>query len=134
MAGFLLIGVSLIGYKINSGLNEPGEAFHVEHNLMEPGFILLRSEVSPDNKHQFFEYQFDNGGFGYSRVFWSVIENDSTVSGLENGLLPDGYRILKWSDNSELLIEKWTPYYYMDKKVGLKSGELINGVQLLLEQ
>jgi hypothetical protein len=132
IGGIILIGVLILGYKINSDLNSLEEAFHSEHNLKDSSFVLLKSKVSPNNEFQFFEYQFDNGGFGYSRVFWSVIKNDSTILGLETGLLPDGYKALEWTANNELVIEKWEPYYYKDEEVELKSGDLINGVKLKL--
>ncbi len=119
IGGIILIGVLILGYNINSDLNELEEAFHSEHNLKDSSFVLLKSQISPNKKFQFFEYQFDNGGFGYSRVFWSVIKNDSTVYELENGLLPDGYKAIAWTFDNELLIEKWEPYYYKDKEVKL---------------
>lgn len=113
IGGIILIGVLILGYKIVSDLNDLEEAFHSEHNLKDSSFVLLKSQISPNKKFQFFEYQFDNGGFGYSRVFWSVIKNDSTITALGKGLLPDGYKVLEWTDDNELLIEKWEPYYYV---------------------
>ncbi|NQX83005.1 MAG: hypothetical protein HRT66_13575 [Flavobacteriaceae bacterium] len=130
IGGFILIGVFILGYKIDSDLNELEEAFQTEHNLKDSSFVLLKSQVSPNKKFQFFEYQFDNGGFGYSRVFWSVIKNDSTIFKLEKGLLPDGYKAIEWIDGNELLIEKWEPYYYKNEEVELKSGDFFNGVKL----
>lgn len=133
IGGFILIGVLVLGYKINSDLNELKEAFYSEHNLKDSSFVLLKSQVSPNKKFQFFEYQFNNGGFGYSRVFWSVIKNDSTIFKLEKGLLPDGYKAIEWADGNELLIEKWEPYYHKDEEVELKFGDLVNGVKLKLK-
>lgn len=134
IGGILLIDVLILGYKINSDFNELEDAFHSEHNLKDSSFVLLKSQTSPNNNFQFFEYHFDNGGFGYSRVFWSVIRNDSTKFELEKGLLPDGYKALEWTDGNELLIKKWEPYYYKDEEIELKSGDLINEVKLKLKK
>ena len=127
-----MIGAFIAGYKINSDLNKLDKIFQIEHNLDHSSFILLKSEVSPNQEHQFFEYQFDNGGFGYSRVFWSVIKNDSTARDLENGILPDGYIAIEWTNDNQLVIEKWEPYYFKDPAIELKSGDTINRVMLKL--
>ncbi|MEZ4757746.1 MAG: hypothetical protein R2817_13030 [Flavobacteriales bacterium] len=134
VGGIILIGVLVLGYKITSDINEIEEAFHSEHNLKDSSFVLLKSQISPNAKFQFFEYQFDNGGFGYSRVFWSVIRNDSTIVELENGLLPDGYKAIEWTDDNELLIEKWDPYYYKDEEVELTDNSTINEVKVKLKK
>lgn len=130
IGGIVLIGVLVGGYKVVSDLNILEEAFHFEHNLKGSSFVLIKSQISPNKKFQFFEYQFDNGAFGYSRVFWSVIKNDSTIMALGKGLLPDGYKILEWTDDNELLIEKWEPYYYKDKEVELTDDSTINEVKI----
>ncbi|MFA7327657.1 MAG: hypothetical protein WC121_13390 [Candidatus Kapaibacterium sp.] len=130
----ILIGVLILGYKINSSLNEFVEAFHSEHNLKDSSFVLLDSQVSPNKKFKFFKYQFDNGGFGYSRVFWSVIRNDTTLNKIEHGLLPDGYKAIEWTDDNELIIEKWEPYYYKDKEVELTDRNTINNVKIKLRK
>ncbi len=123
ISGFIIIGALILVFQLNS---------HSGNNLKDSDFVLLKSQVSPNKEFQFYEYQFDNGGFGYSRVYWAVIENDSNIFELDDGLLPDGYRIVGWTDNSELLIEKWEPYYYKDTVVDLESGNLFNGVKLIL--
>ncbi len=129
-----LITIFGIGIKINADLNELAEAFHSEHNLKDENFNLLKVQISPNKKFKFFEYQFDNGGFGYSRTFWSVVGNDSTKHNLEKGILPDGYRALDWTNDNELIIEKWKPYYFINEAFELKSGDLINGVKLKLKK
>ncbi len=134
IGGIILIGVLILGYKITSDLNELEDALHSEHNLKDSSFVLLKSQISPNTKFQFFEYQFDNGGFGYSRVFWSVIKNDSTIVALEKGLLPDGYKAIEWTDDNELLIEKWEPYYYKDEDVELTDNSTINEVKIKLKK
>ena len=107
--GIILIGI--IGIKINSDFNDLEEAFNSEHTLNQPNLNILSESISPDKKYRFYEYQFDNGGFGYSRVFWSVIKNDENKNDLEKGLIPNGYKIIEWNNNSELILKKWKTYY-----------------------
>lgn len=130
----ILIGVLLLGYKINSDLNELSEVFHSKHNLKDPSLVHLDSKISPNKRFKFVEYRFDNGGFGYSRVFWSVIKNDPTINNIENGLLPDGYKAIEWTDDNELVIEKWEPYYYKDKEVELTDKNTINNIKIKLRK
>lgn len=119
---------------LNSDLNEISQAFHSEHSLSDPNIVPLRTVKAPNGKHEFYEYQFDNGGFGYSRVFWSVKTNDSTSVNLEKGLLPESYKIVDWTESNELLITKWTPYYTVDEEIELSDGDEINGVTIKLKK
>lgn len=132
IGSIVLIAILIFAYMINSNLNKLENAFHPEHNLDDSSFILLKEDLSPNEEFKFFEYQFDNGGFGYSRVFWSVIENDPNIRGLENGILPDGYKAIEWTSGNELVVEIWEPYYYKDQEMGLNSGDILNGVKLKL--
>jgi hypothetical protein len=129
--GIILIGIVGIGIKINSDLNKIVEAFHSEHSLKDADFVLISDSISPNRKYKYYEYQFDNGGFGYSRVFWSVIENKEIESDLQKGLIPDGFKIVSWTNENELILEKWEPYYEI-KKTELKNGMKINGVKISL--
>ena len=70
-----MIGIIGIGIKINSDLNDLAETFKSEHTLNEPNLNILSESISPDKKYKYYEYQFDKGGLGYSRVFWSVIKS-----------------------------------------------------------
>ncbi len=133
MIGIILIGIVGISIKINSDLNEVVETFNSEHSIEEADFVLISESISPNKKHKYYEYQFDNGGFGYSRVFWSVVENNKSQSELGKGLIPDGFRIKSWSSKSELILEKWKPYYEI-KEAELKSGTKINGVKIVLKE
>lgn len=87
--GVVLIGVILVWRLMTSGLNEFVEGFQVEHNLKDSNLVLMNVEISPDQKFKLVAYQFDRGGFGYSRVYWSVVPNDSTMFNLEEGIFPD---------------------------------------------
>ena len=131
--GIILIGIIGIGIKINSDFDKVAEAFHSEHSLKEANFVLISESISPNKKHKYYEYQFDNGGFGYSRVFWSVIENNKKESDLESGLIPDGFKIIGWTADNEMILEKWEPYYEI-KKTELKSETEINGVKINLAE
>jgi hypothetical protein len=46
--------------------------------------------------------------------------------------LPDGFRAKGWSNQNELLVEKWEPYYYRQKLGDLKTGDTFNGVTVNL--
>lgn len=134
IVGIFLIGGLTLGYKINSDLSELEGAFHSEHNLQDSSIVLLRSEISPNGEFKFFEYQFDKGGFGYSRIFWSVVKNDTALTGIEKGLLPDGYKALTWTNENELLIEKWEPYYFKDEEIEITDHSTINEIKIRLKQ
>ena len=131
IVGIILIGIVGIGIKINSDFDKVAEAFHSEHSINGDDFVLISESISPDKKHKYFEYHFDNGGLGYSRVFWAVIENKETEFDLERGLIPDGFKIKGWTKENELILEKWKPYYEI-KKTELKSGIELNGVKITL--
>ncbi len=129
----MLIGIVGIGFKLNSDFDEVAKGFHSEHSLKEANFVLISDSVSPNKEYRYYEYQFDNGGFGYSRVFWSVIENNENESDLEKGLIPDGFKITGWTADNKLIIEEWKPYYEI-QKTDWKSGLEINGVKTTLEK
>ena len=129
--GIVLIGIVGIGIKINSDFDKVAEAFHSEHSLKDSSLVLISEVISPNNKYKYYEYQFDNGGFGYSRVFWSVIENNENKSDLEKGLIPDGFKIIGWTKENELILEKWEPYYEINE-TELKTRTEFNGVKITL--
>ncbi len=104
----LIVGISV---KINSELNKISENFNSEHSLNESSINILAESISPDKKYKYYEYQFDNGGLGYSRVFWSVIKNEKNLTDLKEGIIPNGYKIVKWKDDNVLVLKKWKPYY-----------------------
>jgi hypothetical protein len=135
---FIAIGIFailIIGFlkHLNSEMEEVAEAFHSMHSLEDSSFVLISSSPSPDETYKYYEYQFDNGGFGYSRVFWTVIKNGSTEVELQNGLIPDGYKVIGWTNESELILEKWEPYYHVGEKIELEDGMKINKVKIILK-
>ncbi len=132
--GIILITIIGIGIKINSDFNDVAEAFKSEHALNEPNLNILSESISPNQKYKYYEYQFDNGGFGYSRVFWSVIENKENKNDLKKGLIPSGYKIVEWNNESELKLEKWKPYYETNTTYELKGKTEFNGIKINIEE
>jgi hypothetical protein len=51
---------------------------------------------------------------------------------LANCKIPDGYQAKGWSEENDLLVEKWKPYYYRQKLGELKTGSLYKGVRVKL--
>jgi len=102
------------------------------HFITDKDFILLKDSISPNGKFVYYEYQFDNGGHGYSRVFWSLTQISKNQKNLLQGKIPDGYRIKGWSRANELILEKWTPYYYKEEEIELKTGSELNGIRISL--
>ena len=45
----------------------------------------------------------------------------------------NGYKTVGWTNNSELIVEKWTPYYYKSDSVELKSGMQFNGTKIVVK-
>jgi len=103
--GIVFVAFLIFVIQVVSGSNNK------DYNLSNSNIVILRTQLSPNEKYQFYEYQFDNGGLGFSRVFWSVIEIKDFNDNLYNGLFPNGYKILDWTPENELQLEKWLPYY-----------------------
>ncbi len=106
IGGIILVSIIEIRVKIKSDLNEIFDAFKSEHTLNEPSLYILSESISPNEKHKYYQYQFDKGGVGYSRVFWTVIENKENLYDLEKGIITSGYKILGWNNKSALILEK----------------------------
>lgn len=104
------------------------------HYQMDDAFVLLTDSISPSGQFRYYEYQFDHGGYGYSRVFWAVTANTEEVLNLKEYNLPDGYRIIGWAGLNELQIEKWKPYYHIEEEVELKDGSIFKNVKLRLNK
>ena len=128
IVGVVLIGIIGIGIKINSDLNELVEVFNSEHSLDEPNLIILADSISPNKKYKYYEYQFDKGGLGYSRIFWSVIEKKENDLG--KGIIPQGYKIIGWNESNELILSEWNPTSELKTESELKNGTIINGTKI----
>src|SRR5438105_2276742 len=101
----------------NFVLNEP------ERRATDPDFILLENIVSANQQFRILVYHYDTGAFGYSRAFWAVTPLDYHKLNLADYELPDGYEAKGWSEQNELLVQKWEPYYYRQKLGELKTGD-----------
>ena len=132
IGGIILIGIIGIGIKINSDLNDVVEAFNSQHSLNEPNLIILSDSISPNEKYKFYEYQFDKGGLGYSRLFWSVIKTNE--SDLGKGLISEGYKIIDWNENNELILKEWNPTSELKTVSKMKNGTEINGIKINIEE
>jgi hypothetical protein len=130
ISGIILLGIIGIGIKINSDLNEIVEVFNSEHSLNESNLIILSDSISPNKKYKYYEYQFDKGGLGYSRIFWSVIENGKKENDLGKGLIPEGFKIIGWNEKNELLLREWNPTSELKTVSELQSGTIINGMKI----
>ncbi|WP_405223815.1 hypothetical protein [Dokdonia sp. Asnod1-B02] len=130
IVGIILIGIIGIGIKINSDLNDVVEAFNSEHSLNEPNLIILSDSISPNKKYKYYEYQFDKGGLGYSRIFWSIIKNDKKENDLGKGLITQGFKIIGWNEKNELLLREWNPTSELKTVSELQNGTIINGMKI----
>ena len=130
--GIILIGIVGIGIKINSDLDDLVETLNSEHSLNEPNLIILSDSISPDEKYKYYEYQFDKGGLGYSRIFWSVIKKSENDLG--KGLIPEGYKIIGWNEKNELILKEWNPMSELRTVTELRNGTEINGIKMNIEE
>ena len=104
------------------------------HYLTDENFVLLSDSISPNRKYKYLEYHFDNGAFGYSRVFWTIMELENHEKNLLKGKLPDGYMIKGWTKENELELEKWEPYYYKDIEIDFKTSSEFKGIKLIVTE
>jgi hypothetical protein len=98
----------------------------------DPDFLLLERHPSPDNRFTLLVYRYDTGALGYSRVWWAVTPRNYEGVNLEPYELPDGYIAVGWAPTGELEVRPWTPYYYIQTKRTLKSGDEFRGVKVTL--
>jgi hypothetical protein len=106
--------------------------FGFKHYRTNSDFILIEDIESPNREFQIVIYNFDIGALGYSRVFWAIVPMKNINVNMAKYLLPDGYKAIGWTEQNELLIEKWEPYYYKQKEIDLKTGDFYLGVKLVV--
>ncbi len=114
-----------------TSLSKAFDGFSFKHELNSKNFEFIKSSLSTDSTKVYYHYMFDQGGYGYSRTFWAVVGKED--KNLEQGILPDGYRVIGWTKDDELLIEKFDTNDYMKEAHKLQSGTIFNGVKLLIE-
>ena len=105
-----------------------------ERRVTDDAFIMMENMPSPDGQHRILVYQYDTGAFGYSRVWWAITPNEYRNLNLADYEIPDGYKIVGWSNEGESLVSKWEPYYYRQKLGELNTGDLFKGVKVRLVQ
>jgi hypothetical protein len=100
--------------------------------VTDPDFIMLENILSPNQQHRILIYHYDTGSFGCSRAWWAVTPNSFQDIDLTEYELPDGYMTKGWSEQNEILVEKWEPYYYRQKLGELKTDDIFQGVKVKL--
>lgn len=103
-----------------------------ERHITDSGFIMLENTLSPNQQNRILVYHYDIGATGYSRAFWAITPTDFQTLNLSPYELPDGYMAAGWSDEGELLVKKWEPYYYRQKFGELATGNFFKGVKVQL--
>jgi hypothetical protein len=97
--------------------------------ITDKDIIILEEKISFDKKHKIISYNFDLGAIGDSRVYWVILPDDfDKKEPLNDYIIPDGYKAINWNIKNEAILEKWTPNYYKDEEVVLKSGDELNDV------
>jgi hypothetical protein len=101
----------------------------------EKTFLLIEEKKSNTGKHTLLTYKFHIAGLGYTRIYWAVLPCGHLGRGKEDLSayeLPEGYMGIGWSENDELIIEEWKPYYFIGRKRDLKTGDIFKGVRIRL--
>ena len=89
---------------------------------------MLEKVLSPDAQHALLIYNLDTGALGYSRTWWAVVPASYGGLNLADYDLPDGWQAAGWSPAGELLVQKWKPYYDVDRPHNFVTGEKFRGV------
>lgn len=123
----------VLGLKVVLGLSILGSGCFIGffdeeavRKATDPHFILLGNEMAPDGNARILIYQYDTGAFGYSRAWWAITPESFSDLNLVKFELPDGYMAEGWSGDGELLISKWTPYYFNEgelREIEFKTGD-----------
>ena len=98
--------------------------------MSDPDIVVLENVLSPNKDFRILIYQFDAGAFGYSRVFWAVTPEATQGVNISKFILPDGYRAEGWTEQNELTISEWQPYYHIQDAVELRTGDSLHGVKV----
>lgn len=101
-------------------------------SISDRNFRMIEKEVSPDSNFCYLHYCIDTGALGYSRAWWAIIPYNHKHLDIADYHLPDGYKAVGWSDDSRLLVVKWTPYYSIVDTVVLETGDFFKEVKIIL--
>jgi hypothetical protein len=97
--------------------------------LTDKDIVILEEKISHNKKHKIISYVFDLGAYGDSRVYWAIIPtNFDKTEPINEYIIPDGYKATDWNFADEAILKKWTPYYYKDEEIELKSGDKFENV------
>ena len=130
--GFVLLAIILCFlFKLFWDINKLESYFRYTHSFKDPNLILILDSISPNQQFIYYKYKFDNGGFGYSKVFYSVMNKNEKDSELNAGIIPDGYKVDGWTPDNKLIITNDT----IDNNllIKLKTGDTINGSKIYLK-
>ena len=120
--------VSVVAYGVMSYFVDDEQ----EKHITDRDFVLEAEIVSPDRQTAILIYHYDAGAFGDGKYCYAVTPVAYSNLNLEKFELPDGYEAKGWSEQNELLVEKFEPYYYRQKLGDLKTGDTFNGVEVRL--
>jgi hypothetical protein len=101
--------------------------------VTDDDFILIDEKISNNEKLKLITYKYDIGTLGYSRVFWAVVPHEYGDLNLSLFELPDGYKGVGWTNKNELIIEKWEPYYKVERAFELNDSDFYNGVRIKIK-
>lgn len=124
--GLVLAAIGFIAISCASA-DEPVGTFITDADLK-----IWRNEPSPNGNSRIVVYQHDTGALGYGRVIWTVTPANIDGLDLAKFKLPDAYRAEGWTNESDLQVSKWNPYYYLQDYRELRDGDFFNGVKVKL--
>jgi hypothetical protein len=103
--------------------------FREKRRVSDDSFVMVENAVSPDGQHRILVYHYDQGAFGDSRAWWAITPPDYQYLDLTNYELPNCYETEGWLEGGELLISKREPCHCREKRVELKTGDVLMGVK-----
>ncbi|MGB7068844.1 MAG: hypothetical protein WBD22_05070 [Pyrinomonadaceae bacterium] len=122
----VLVAIGCIAISCASA-DEPVSTFITDSDLK-----IWRNEPSPNGNSRIVIYQHDMGALGYGRVISTVTPANIDGLDLARFKLPDAYRAEGWTNESDLQVSKWNPYYYLQDFRELHDGDFFNGVKVKL--
>lgn len=116
------------------------------HYISDKTFIEISREYSPNKRKLILNYKFDQGAFGYSTGYTSVLNSNSLDGDLRPFNLPDKYNEAKWVDNNTIKAEvniisdiregksiDYEPFKILDVTVNPKLVDIPENGKLIIE-